>query len=90
LIILAQKKIDYGQKIRFSEKEVGNFSTSKRPRNWAFQKFEESVLDKEAAYKRIFRNFESHFLTIFVNLRKRLESAVLAGQYKFFSKIHHM
>ena len=34
-----KKKIDYGQKIRFCEKEVGNFSTSKCPKKSAFQNF---------------------------------------------------
>ena len=36
-MILA-KKIDYEQKMRFYEKEVGNFSTLKCAKNGAFQK----------------------------------------------------
>ena len=58
-----------GKKLGFV-KEVGNFSTSKRPKISAFQNFSKKV-------------FEDH---IFVNLRKRLESDVLAGQCKFSMK----
>ena len=39
LMILVKKKLIMGKKIRFCEKEVGNFSTSKCPKNGAFQNF---------------------------------------------------
>ena len=70
-----KKKIDYGQKIRFCEKEVGNFSTSNCAKNCAFQNFSKNkfILNR------------TPFLIIFLNLRKRLESTVLAGRQCKFS-----
>ena len=65
-MILA-KTIDYGQKIRFCEKKVGNFLTSKCSKNCAFHYFskknifERSFLAKEAPPKRILRENETHF-----------------------------
>ena len=46
-----EKKSIYGQEIRFYEKKVGNFSTSKCAKKLAFkiiQFFEDTLLDKEA------------------------------------------
>ena len=64
-MILA-KQTDYGQKIRFCEKKVGNFITSKCSKNCAFhyfskkKNFERSLLAKETPPKRILRKNETH------------------------------
>ena len=85
------KKIDYGQKMRFCEKKVGNFSTSKCSRSCAFQKkkiLRGTFWTKKPSLKGFCKILNrTPFLTIFVNLRKRLESAVLAGQCKFSVKV---
>ena len=91
-MILA-KKVDYGQKIRFCEKKVGNFSTSKCSKNCAFRYFSKTNFLRGSfrLKKRPFKGFcektkRTVFLTIFVNLQKRLETAVLEGHCKFSMK----
>ena len=88
LMILA-KKVDYGQKIRFYEKKVGNFSTSKCSKNCAFLFFSKTNFLRVSfrLKKRPPKGFcektkRTVFLTIFVNLQKRLETAVLEGHCK--------
>ena len=78
------------QKIRFCEKKVGNFITSKCSKNDAFQNFSKknflriSFWIKKPSLKGFFEIMKRiDFLTIFVNLWKRLESAVLEGHRKF-------
>ena len=92
LMILA-KKVDYGQKIRFYEKKVGNFSTSKCSKNCAFLYFSKTNFLRGSfrLKKRPLKGFcektkRTVFLTIFVNLQKRLETAVLEGHCKFSMK----
>ena len=92
LMILA-KKVDYGQKIRFCEKKVGNFSTSKCSKNCAFRYFSKKKFLRGSfrLKKRPLKGFcektkRTVFLTIFVNLQKRLETAVLEGHCKFSMK----
>ena len=91
-MILA-KKVDYGQKIRFYEKKVGNFSTSKCSKNCAFRYFSKKNFLRGSfrLKKRPLEGFcektkHTVFLTIFVNLQKRLEAAVLEGHCKFSMK----
>ena len=91
-MILA-KKVDYGQNIRFYEKKVGNFSTSKCSKNCAFLYFSKTNFLRGSfrLKKRPLKEFcektkRTVFLTIFVNLQKRLETAVLEGHCKFSMK----
>ena len=91
-MILA-KKVDYGQKIRFCEKKVGNFSTSKCSKNCAFRYFSKKNFLRGLfrLKKRPLKGFckktkRTVFLAIFVNFQKRLETAVLEGHCKFSMK----
>ena len=88
--MILTKKIDYGQKIRFCEKKVGNFITSKCSKNDAFQNFSKKNFlripfwIKKPSLKGFFEIMKRiDFLSIFVNLWKRLESADWEGDRKF-------